>query len=146
MSNVLILTLLLASFLGVFGGKWKTPLTSVDFKEVFVKRCMNFGNLERTPELYKADSFKRPQCETIWKQFKASVGYKDPCALTVSDYSPFIKFCNSLLLGEDQVYRNKVSVYALSLIKSSVKKGQLSRVYTKLLRKTKSRINFQSQN
>lgn len=108
----LMLFVVLVSNVYLTQGAWETPLTNINFKELFVQRCLKFGKLERTPELYKPKSFDKASCEVIWKKFKASVGYKDPCSLTVSDYTPFIEHSNSLLQNEDKVYRDKTTFWS----------------------------------
>jgi len=102
--------------------KWIISLTSLDLKERFKSRCLEFGKFPRTSELYMPDSFTEAGCGVMWNAFKASASRKDPCSVTYKSYDSFLKKADERLKDKDSngkfidLFRDKVFYLCFAFI------------------------------
>lgn len=93
---------------------WKGKLTSKKLEENFKKNCKAFGVLPRTKLMYVEDAFNTVNCGVLWQSFYVASTRKDPCAVTISDYAPFIRKANSFIKEDPktkkplEIFRDKV--------------------------------------
>ena len=72
--------------------------TSRHIKKIFIGRCWDFI-------LNKGQYLENPSaldCKALWKTFKKGFAYKDPCAVTDNDYTPFFE------MYKEKPLRNRV--------------------------------------
>ena len=104
---ILLKCLFIFYFICICDAVWKTKLTPKNLEEQFMKKCKAFGELPRTGDIYKDNSFNVASCGELWQSFYSASAKKDPCAVTPSDYEPFMKKANAMIKQKD-VFKDQV--------------------------------------
>ena len=91
---------------------WKQGLTTKGIDDYFVNRCVEFGKLPRTKEIFDVKKFTKSHCETLWNQFAENIKGRDPCKITKVDYGDWLRKVDQLYLDQSWGYfKDKVRVF-----------------------------------
>ena len=107
-----VLLALLVISIGQISANWKQGLTTKDIDDYFVGRCVEFGKLPRTKEIFDVKKFTKSHCETLWNQFAENIKGRDPCKITKVDYGDWLRKVDQLYLDQSWGYfKDKVRVF-----------------------------------
>ena len=102
MPRFLVAFTVLFTILAVFGNiqadEWKTGYTTDNLQEQFINKCLEFGLLYRTSEIYDDKKFNDEGCKNIWNKFIGVIDGKEKDTVR-QGYRDFFKYI------EDNFYR-----------------------------------------
>lgn len=98
-ASVLILALVAIRNPSCNAGSWTVGLTTKDLQQKFTDKCIEFGKLRRTAEIYDAKKFNIKSCEQLWTKFIDVIDKKDPNTVQ-EGYKKYFKYV------EDNFYKN----------------------------------------
>lgn len=79
--------------------EWDTGFTTDNLEKLFTDKCIDFGKLDRTHEIYDKTKFNHEGCEQIWSKFIGVIDKKDKVAVR-QGYRNFFKYI------EDHFYKH----------------------------------------
>ena len=97
-------------------GSWTVGYTTKNLQEKFTSKCIEFGKLDRTAEIYDAKKFNNKGCENLWTKFIDVIDKKDP--KTVQEgYKKYFKYVEDNFyksgFDKDNYYKDKASILSL---------------------------------
>ncbi|XP_066933263.1 ADP-ribosyl cyclase/cyclic ADP-ribose hydrolase-like [Clytia hemisphaerica] len=99
--------------IGQISATWQQGLTTEKIDEFFVDRCVKFGTLPRTKEIFDVKKFTKSQCQTLWNQFAENIKGRDPCKVTKASYGDWLKAVDKLYLDQKWGYfKNKATFWS----------------------------------
>ncbi|XP_077999981.1 ADP-ribosyl cyclase/cyclic ADP-ribose hydrolase-like [Glandiceps talaboti] len=76
--------------LGLGCATFSGPGTPLEFRELFIGRCIDFTSGGVNPNL-DLEQLRDKNCTKLWELLFSAFAYREPCDVTVQNYEPFMK-------------------------------------------------------